>query len=129
MNISIQLNPLQDANGQTYYIANKLPNFSLDLRKGYVFFVFISDKGVEDLQIGSLDPGVEKLSYINVQTNRKLKFRIYPREDKNKNIYYLGKIKLNATLVLDPSDSSFMVFTSIEGSEEIQIVGQLIHHD
>ena len=128
-NITIRLNSAEDNYKNKYFIANKLTNFSLDLRKGYVFFIFLSEDGLEELQIGNLDGKTEKTSVVTKSTESKLKFRIYERTDAYGKKYFLGKIRMNATLSLNSEDSSFLIFTSIPGKEELQIVGSIINHD
>lgn len=52
--------------------------------------------------------------------NPNLKIDLEPREDKNHQIFYLGKLKI--PLLLDCSKGmAFLIFVSQEGEEELQI--------
>lgn len=120
--------------GEKYYIANHLPKFSLDFGTGYVFFVFTSEEFSEEIQIGSLDEDTLKTSkyYISHENGvDTLKFKIYPKIDSDGKKYFVGTLRLPAQMTFfhDPKKSSMMVFTSVEGKEEIQLQGNLVHYN
>lgn len=54
-NLSIDLHPRKDADGNTFYVAKLEFPGTIELKDGAVFLVFISDQGNEQLQIGIMD--------------------------------------------------------------------------
>ena len=54
-NLTIDLKPRKDVDGQTFYVGKIKCPAMIDCREGVVFLVFVSDKGEEQLQIASMD--------------------------------------------------------------------------
>lgn len=52
---SVELHPMEDQNGKTYYVGEALGFFNMDLRKGIFFTVFTSRPGQEEIQISRLN--------------------------------------------------------------------------
>jgi len=128
--LKVQLFKLQDKWHNDYYVGKLQFPGTFDYGQGMSFMVFVSETGVEELQIGPVDP--EKQSK-KVFENRQL--RSYPAKihidlhaslDKNGNKYYLGEISGPGHTVT--TDGIFFnIFLSKEGKEEIQI-GPLVHN-
>jgi len=67
---SIDLHPMVDKDGETYYIGEALGPVSMKLRKGIFFHVFTSRPGVEELQISQLNHDIsfrKKHSYQRIE--------------------------------------------------------------
>jgi hypothetical protein len=52
---TIDLEPMMDRNGQTYYVGEAIGLGKLDLRRGIFFTIFLSKPGREEIQIKRLD--------------------------------------------------------------------------
>lgn len=50
-NLQIELTPLQDKNGKTYYVGKLEAPVNIDASDGIAFLIFTSDPGNETLQI------------------------------------------------------------------------------
>jgi len=60
-------------------------------------------------------------------SNNNLTLDLRPKQDKDGNTFYVGKIK--APILIDASKGIvFLIFTSEEGSEQMQIA-HMIEHD
>ncbi len=131
MNMSFPLSPLESkVDGGIFYLSNRFPKFSLDFNEGYVFFVFLSEEGMEEIQIGRLDQETTKFSrYEVIQKDGvdKVKFKIYPKTDVDGKTYFVGTLKFPAEMTFNTDDGSIMVFTSVPGSEAVQLQGTLVH--
>ena len=76
--LKIDLEPRADAHGNIYYIGRlKSVPITLDCDKGVSFMIFVSSPGEEQLQISSIDSGVQK-------TLKKTKEPIIYRIEKDK---------------------------------------------
>jgi hypothetical protein len=53
-------------------------------------------------------------------SNKNLVIDLHAREDKNKQIYYVGKLKCPA-LIDCREGAVFLIYTSVEGEEQLQI--------
>lgn len=119
-NIKCYLEPRLDKEEKVFYLAKLKGPVILDFKKGVAFLIFTSDEGEEELQIAPVD---EYLNY-NKYFKRfdRIKAELVARKDADKKVFYVSKIKMNATL--DCSKGvSFLVFNSKIGEEELQIVG------
>lgn len=58
--LTIPLTASQDRHGKKYYIGRLQFPGDIDLREGALFWVFVSEEGNEELQIGCMDPEKEK---------------------------------------------------------------------
>lgn len=50
-NLQIEMTPLQDKNGRTYYVGKLEAPVMIDCTEGIAFLLFVSDPGNETLQI------------------------------------------------------------------------------
>ena len=86
--------------------------------------IFTAEIDAEELQIANLDEEASlSHHYVN---DAKIKVKLERREDTNKQIYYLAKLRDN--FIIEPETDggiSFVIFTSKEGKEEIQIGGKI----
>jgi hypothetical protein len=95
---------------------------SIDLTNGVTFLIYNSESGFEELQIAPFDQDNPNLARFERKDN-KIKMRIYRRTDVNDKTYYVGKLKLNAKVSFQDG-GSFMIWTSKENSESLQIEGK-----
>lgn len=58
--LTIPLTATQDRNGKKYYIGRVQFPGTLEFKEGAVFWVFVSEEGNEELQIGVMDPERER---------------------------------------------------------------------
>jgi len=125
MNLKVQLNSHQDKKGNLYYVGKVFAPLNLDLSRGAAFLIFISEQGDEELQIAYLDEE-SQASYFYVEGS-KIKAKIEKRIDANEQSYFLAKIRGNLLLSPDKDKGiSFVIFTSKEGREELQIGGSIL---
>lgn len=125
MNLKVQLNSHQDKKGNLYYVGKVFSPLNLDLSRGAAFLIFISEQGDEELQIAYLDEE-SQASYFYVEGS-KIKAKIEKRIDANEQSYFLAKIRGNLLLSPDKDKGiSFVIFTSKEGREELQIGGSIL---
>lgn len=110
----------KDANGQPYYIGKLQHPGTLDFEYGVSFFVFVSEEGLEELQIAPLDPSRIGKSRNDSYLNGRISINLYPMEDQNGRTYYVGEIVGLSKIDLRPG-VFFTIFTSKPGHEEIQI--------
>lgn len=54
-NLTIDLKARKDVDGEVFYVGKIKTPALIDLSKGAVFLIFISDKGGEQLQIAMMD--------------------------------------------------------------------------
>lgn len=53
-------------------------------------------------------------------SNSNLKVDLYPRKDKDQNIYYVGKLKFKGNVNFEEG-VTFLVFVSDQGNEQLQL--------
>lgn len=53
-------------------------------------------------------------------SNSNLKVDLYPRKDKDKNVYYVGKLRFNGNITFKDG-MAFLIFVSDEGNEQLQL--------
>jgi hypothetical protein len=111
----------KDVNGDPYYIGKLQFPGPLEFESGVSFFVFVSEGGVEQLQIAPMDPSRKLKMRDNVYMNKgRLSIKLNPRVDQHGRTYYIGEgiglVKLDLKCGI-----FFTVFVSKSGSEEIQI--------
>lgn len=58
--ISVDLYPMVDQNGRTYYVGEAVGLAKLDLVRGIFFTIFTSRPGHEEIQISKLNPKIRK---------------------------------------------------------------------
>lgn len=112
----------QDTNGHPYFIGKLQFPGTLDFEAGASFMVFVSQDGVEELQIAPLDPARRSKSRsdsANLSGSR-LVIDLHQMKDQNGDIYYIGEAL--GLLEMDLRRGIFFtVFTSKAGEEELQI--------
>jgi hypothetical protein len=122
----IELTKILDANGQPYYIGKLQFPGKLEFACGASFFVFVSEDGVEELQIAPLDPSRRNKSsregaYLEGDRNEvRISIDLHPMSDQNGNTYYVGEA-IGLTDLNLRNGIFFTVFVSKTGQEEIQI--------
>ncbi len=110
----------KDANGQPYYIGKLQFPGTLEFESGASFFVFVSESGVEELQIAPLDPSRMAKTRNEAYMNGRFSIDLHPMVDQNGRTYYVGEAIGLAKLDLKRG-IFFTIFTSKPGYEEIQI--------
>jgi hypothetical protein len=122
VNLKIDIDPREDKDKNIYYLGKLHVPMTIDASKGVAFLIFTSEDGSEQLQIAHVD--IEQNFYSKFKAfNDKIKVKLEKREDKNNATFYIAKLKFNGTI--DLSESSFVIFLSKAGSEELQIVGKI----
>lgn len=119
----VELTKIQrDANGQPYYIGRMQFPGTLEFKCGASFFVFVSEEGVEELQIAPLDPARRSKSTRDGAYMHGGRFAIdlHPMMDQRGRTYYVGEAIGLLDLKLR-NGIFFTVFLSKPGQEEIQI--------
>lgn len=115
---SIELEACEDSENKIYYHGAKKSPCQIDCRDGVAFMIFTSEEGAEELQIACVDPDAKFGRWY--RTHDGIKINLKAREDKDKKIFYLGKIQFDGFIDFKRG-GSFRVFTSREGEEQLQI--------
>lgn len=118
--INIDLMRHLDTFEKPYYTGKLQFPGTIDFSKGVSFMVFISENGVEQLQIGSMNPNKKTRQRPVLIKNNKLTINLHPMFDKNDNTYYIGEVFSPGELNLFHG-LFFTIFISNPGYEEIQI--------
>ena len=124
MNLKVQLNSHEDKHGNLYFVGKIYAPIALDLSKGAAFLIFTSEQDAEELQIANLDEEANLSNHF--LHDDKIKVKLEKRLDSNKQPYFLAKIRDN--LMVEPEKErglAFVIFTSKEGKEELQIGGKV----
>lgn len=126
-NLRIEVDPRLDKEEEVYYIGRLKAPISIDLSDGATFLVFLSKSGEEELQIAPNDKENTIFSRYAIRGN-KIKVRLDRREDKDGKIFYVCKVRHPGKInCLD--EACFMVFTSRQNNEELQITGEITFND
>lgn len=121
-NLKIELAPRFDKDEEVYYIGRlKFPG-SIDCSNGVTFLIFLSESGLEELQIAVNDKDHVNFNRLIKKPDR-LKIKLDSREDKDNNKFYIAKIMFNGYIKCNP-ELCFLVFKSKKGNEELQITGK-----
>lgn len=125
MNLKVQLMSHEDKNHNIFFVGKIYAPIALNLSKGACFLVFLSETDAEEIQVATLDEdaGLSN-SYMH---DNKLKVKLEKRIDSNKQFYYLAKVREN--IIIEPEADrglAFVVFTSKENKEELQLGGKFI---
>lgn len=95
------------------------------------FLIFVSEEGIEELQIANLDNDFNLsncwFDKNNTARGSTLKIDLAKKSDGNGAIMYFAKIKWNGTIYCE-TGTSFMIFNSKPGKEQLQITGKIIQH-
>ena len=128
-NLKVELDVRLDGKNKIYYIGRLKYPGRIDLSNGTTFLVFLSDSGGEELQIACND---KQNTTFNKYTkkNNKIKVSIDTRRDSTplKSIFYVAKLNYNGYIDCSRTETVFMVFTSKEGLEELQITGDIVDY-
>lgn len=124
--IRVDLASRPDRNEQNIYIGKIESPTRLYFKKGVAFFVFNSEPGVEELAIGTPNPGNQcntiKKSFKEGGELNRYHITLEKKIDADQKPYFIGLVQ-DDTLELDLADGYlFFIFTSIPGAEQIQIV-------
>lgn len=121
-NLIIDLEPRPDKDDNIFYIGRLRAPVTIDLSQGVTFLVFLSESGDEELQIAVNDKETNTFSRCTKKRDR-LEIKLEDRADSNKQRFYIAKLLMNAYIRCH-EEVVFLVFTSREGSEELQIVAK-----
>jgi hypothetical protein len=116
--MKIEINKRSDKNKNIYYFGRIKAPITLDFDSGVAFFIFTAEDGMEEMQISCLDPDVTLSKSFFKDDN--LKIKLERRPDELENFFYLAKVKRKLTIPCHQG-VSFLIFTSKEGQEELQI--------
>lgn len=118
---AVRLTKISDVGGQPYYIGKLQFPGTIEFEKGVCFMVFVSEEGVEELQISPIDPAklCKKRDCVTLNENH-ISVNLYPLKDSYGKKYYIGEA-MGITEVNLRSGIFFTIFTSRIGQEEIQI--------
>lgn len=122
-NLKIELENRLDSKDQVYFIGRLRFPGTIDCSKGVTFLAFTSEVGEEELQIAVNDNENTTFSRYTKKHDR-VKISMEAREDQYGKIYYVGKLQLNGSIKFD-QPVVFLLFTSISGHEELQVVCQM----
>jgi len=117
----VKLKKMTDSNGNPFYIGKKQLCGDLNLENGGSFMVFVSEEGVEELQIAPMHPLKVKLHRSNVRiVNRHVEIPLRALQDQNGKTYYVGEAVADVSWDLNIG-VFFTIFLSREGGEVLQI--------
>jgi len=112
----------RDANGQPFFIGKLQFPGTMEFDKGVSFMVFVSEEGVEELQIAPLDPSRRSKSHRDSSgiNGGRFSVELNPMVDRAGNTYYVGEARGFVQMDLRQG-IFFTIFVSRAGSEELQI--------
>jgi len=123
INLSVPLEPREDKENKIFYLGKLQFPGRICCTKGVTFLIFLSEDDSEELQIAINDKEHTTYNKYSKKPDR-IKISLDTREDQFHKKYYLAKIQLQG--YIDASSKIvFLVFNSKEGSEELQIVGDI----
>jgi len=121
-NQKIPLNSRKDKDGKTFFIGRMKNSTVLDFSAGMAVLVFTSEEEEEELQLAPLDSRRPTYGRYRTSSDR-IHLSLDSREDKEKKVYYIGKLKLDKVMYAHDG-ITFMVYLSKKGVEEVQLVGK-----
>lgn len=112
----------RDANGLPFFIGKLQFPGTMEFDKGVSFMVFVSEEGVEELQIAPLDPSRRSKSHRDSSgfNGDRFSVELNPMVDRAGNTYYVGEARGFVDMDLRRG-IFFTIFVSRPGSEELQI--------
>ncbi len=123
-NLSVPLISREDRNKDIYHLGRIRFPGGINCRQGVAFLVYTSEEGEEEMQIATLDQEQNTFASYTQMADR-LKVNLSSRIDQYGKKFFICKIKFDG--FLDCTDTlNFMVFTSKEGGEQLQIIGNII---
>ena len=124
-NLKIELTSREDKHENVFYIGKAQAPCSIELKNGLAIFVFIADPQQEMLHFACVKPGSKFSRLKKVYANSKVEKFIVPlakKSDVDGKIYYMAIIQDQKEIVKLHNGATFIVFTSKEGSEQLQIM-------
>lgn len=122
-NLTVDLEPRSDKKENVYYIGRLKAPVSIDFSSGVTLLIFLSESGDEELQIAVNDKENATFSKFTKKRDR-LEIKLDGRSDQHGHKFFVAKIQMNGNISCH-DEVVFLVFTSREGSEEVQIVGKM----
>ncbi len=119
----VDLEPRDDAKDNIYYIGRLKAPIFIDLSSGVTLLIFLSESGDEELQIAVNDKENTTFSKFTKKRDR-LEIKLDKRTDGHKQKFFVAKIQMDGNIKCH-EEVVFLIFTSREGSEEVQIVGDI----
>lgn len=117
----IRLKKMTDGNGNPYYIGKQQFSGDLNFKNGTSFMVFVSEEGVEELQIAPLSDNARKYHRNTERFNKnKFEIRLNSMVDANGKTYYVGEAVAPHSYDLNIG-VFYTIFTSRPGHEILQI--------
>lgn len=127
-NLKVDLDIREDKKEKIYHLGRLRAPIKIDLTNGVTFLIFISASGEEELQIACNDKENATFGRYTKKPDR-IKLGIEDREDQHGQVFYVAKLQYNGYVDCSGEGAVFMVFTSKEGSEELQIVGDIVSNN
>lgn len=121
-NLKVPLDPRFDQHDEIFFVGRLRFPGSIDCTNGVTFLAFISESGLEELQIAVNDKENATFSRAT-RRDDKMKIKLEGRPDKDGKKFYVAKVQFNGSIMCNP-ELCFLVFISKEGSEELQITGK-----
>lgn len=124
--MKINLDVREDRHNQKFYIGWCSGPIKLSLKKGIAFMIFVSEEGYEELHICTARQN-SKFSSIKKSLNTdgsvdRFFINLEKKIDEFDSPYYIGVVQEDLEISLDDPGMVFMVFTSREGYEQVQII-------
>jgi hypothetical protein len=111
----------KDASGNPYYIGKIQFPGTMEFENGVSFMVFLSEDGLEELQIAPIDPLRRNKSGNGASLNNgRFSIDLHPMFDQRGEKYYVGEA-IGLTEIKLHKGIFFTVFVSRAGQEQIQI--------
>lgn len=127
--LPIALTKKEDSNGETFYMGKIQFNGSLDLDAGQSFFIFTSEEGVEEIQVGPLDPSRKKHVRPCHTQGDKLCIALKKYTDGAGKAYYVGELYIPNMTHAMHRGIFCTVFTSRLDEEELHIAPLKVKHN
>lgn len=122
-NMKVELHPREDKNGSMFHLGKLQFPGSINCSDGVTFLVFLSEDGEEELQVATINNDNTTFSKYSKRNDR-VRVSLDSRKDKYGKKFYVGKLMFRGTI--DCSKGMiFIIFTSKDGCEELQVVGPI----
>jgi len=122
-NLKVDLDPREDKEKQIYYLGRLQFPGRIDFSHGVTFLVFLSEDGAEEVQVAINNKENTTFSKYT-RRNDRVKVSIDSREDQFGKTFYVAKLQFNGYIECE-DEVVFLIFNSKEGSEELQMVGNI----
>lgn len=124
----VELYRRQDKYENSFHVGKCKAPLLLDFSNGVVFFAFLSNEGEEMLNIACPKPESHLYRLKKSVKNGRLEkvyIKLVKKVDSDGNPYFIGMVKDNDLVINLREGWVFMVFSSVHGEEEIQIMRNL----